>query len=142
MIFNETLTACRYIDDILHPVLLALLRHVRRQRQNQNLAFHHDNARPLSARLMQNFLDSLVSVLWTDQRIARSQPSRANVGSTWPAGTPKFSSEHAEVWSNSKGRMAAYSEMGCEALNRVHKTTPSYDAFAGLGGSVGCASDW
>ena len=36
IILNGTLTAHRYIDGILNPVLLPLLR---RQRQNQNLIF-------------------------------------------------------------------------------------------------------
>ena len=53
IILDGTLTARRYIDGILYPVLLPLLR---RQRQNQNLIFQQDNARPHSARVTQDFL--------------------------------------------------------------------------------------
>ena len=53
IILDVTLTARRYIDGILNAVLLPLHR---RQRQNQNLIFQQDNARPHSARVTQDFL--------------------------------------------------------------------------------------
>ena len=53
IILDGTLTARRYIDGILIPLLLPLLR---RQRQNQNLIFQQDNARLHSARVTQDFL--------------------------------------------------------------------------------------
>ena len=53
IIIDGILNARRYIDSVLNPVLLPLLR---RQRQNQNLIFQHDNARPNSARVTQDFL--------------------------------------------------------------------------------------
>ena len=48
IIVNGTLTARRYIDEILAPVLVPLLR---RQVGNQQLTFQQDNARAHSARL-------------------------------------------------------------------------------------------
>ena len=53
IIMNGTLTARRYIDEILAPVLVPLLR---RQVGNQQLTFQQDNARAHSARLTQDFL--------------------------------------------------------------------------------------
>ena len=53
IIVNGTLTARRYIDEILAPVLVPLLR---RQVGNQQLTFQQDNARAHSARLTQDFL--------------------------------------------------------------------------------------
>ena len=53
IILDGTLTARRYNDGILNPVLLPLLG---RQRHNQNLIFQQDNARPHSARVTQDFL--------------------------------------------------------------------------------------
>ena len=53
IILNGTLTARHYIDVILNPMLLPLLR---RRRQTQNLIFQQDNARPHSARVTRDFL--------------------------------------------------------------------------------------
>ncbi len=58
---NETLTARRYIDEILNPVVIPLLR---RHGRNQRLTLQQDNARAHSARLTQDFLrDSRIDVM-------------------------------------------------------------------------------
>ena len=61
IVVNGTLTAHRYINEILKPVLLPLLQ---RHGRNQQLTFQQDNAHAHSARLTQDFLrDNRVDVM-------------------------------------------------------------------------------
>ena len=53
VICDGNLTARRYVDEILRPVLIPLLR---RQPNANQLTFQHDNARPHSAAFTTNFL--------------------------------------------------------------------------------------
>ena len=72
IILNGTLAARHYIDGILNPVLVPLLR---RQCQNQNLIFQQDNARPNSARVYQDFFRqhgvNVMSMSWTGRQFCR-----------------------------------------------------------------------
>ena len=52
VIVQGNLTARRYVDTVLQPVLLPLLR----QHGGNRLVFQHDNARPHTAILTRNFL--------------------------------------------------------------------------------------
>ena len=56
VILRNTLTARRYIDEVLRPELLPLIR--RHQNVNNPLTFQQDNARPHTARLTMNFLNT------------------------------------------------------------------------------------
>ena len=51
VVIRGNLNAQRYIDDILRPVVVPFI-----QQQPRGLLFQHDNARPHTARLTQNFL--------------------------------------------------------------------------------------
>ena len=55
MVVQGNLTAQRYVDNILRPVLLPLLAQHGARRQ---LVFQHDNARPHTARLTRDFLNN------------------------------------------------------------------------------------
>ena len=56
IIFRNTLTARRYIDQVLRPELLLLIR--RHQNVNNPPTFPQDNARPHNARLTMDFLNT------------------------------------------------------------------------------------
>lgn len=91
VIVNGNLTAQRYVDDILHPVVCPFLR-----QQAQGVIFQQDNARPHTARVTQNFLAnnnidvlpwpacspdmSPIEHLWDalDRRIRQRRPPPAN----------------------------------------------------------------
>ena len=56
IILRDTLTARRYIDQVLRPGLFPFIR--RHQNVNNPLTFQQDNARPHTARLTMDFLNT------------------------------------------------------------------------------------
>ena len=58
VVIRGTLTAQRYIDDILKPVLLPFLL------QCPELFFQQDNARPRTARVAMNYLQACQTFPW------------------------------------------------------------------------------
>ena len=123
IILDGTLTARRYIDGILNPVLLPLLR---RQRQNQNLIFQQDNACPHSARVTQDFLrqNGVNVVDWP-----AVSPDMNPISHMWDElgrrvrERPNPTPEPARTWPGSSTRMAKHSKKDCETFNKVNEAT-------------------
>ncbi|UYV74518.1 VPS53, partial [Cordylochernes scorpioides] len=77
VVIPGTLTAQRYVDDILRPVLLPFLSH------HPGLTFQQDNARPHTARVTMDCLQSCRTLLWP----ARS-PDLSPIEHIWDNFTP------------------------------------------------------
>ncbi|UYV64260.1 hypothetical protein LAZ67_3000095, partial [Cordylochernes scorpioides] len=68
-----TLTAQRYIDDILRPVLLLFLSH------HPGLTFQQDNARPHKARVTMDCLQSCRTLPWPARNVGATRVTSARV---------------------------------------------------------------